>query len=141
MGLLSFLGKEILDDTFPTTNPLVTILATKTKRPKKMNTFDTNNFRLSMVSTGDEGVDSDNSYVSILVGYGNEDEIENKTENMNFTVSGLGTGEWRYTVYRLDNIHTNPYDVWNQLGSPVFPEKEVRQKMREVEVSIGVIIC
>lgn len=45
-------------------------------------------------------------------------------------------GDCRYVVYVLDNFKTNPFDVWMKAGSPVFPGREVREKMRKVEVNV-----
>ena len=45
------------------------------------------------------------------------------------------TGQrWRYVVYAMDNRLTNPYSIWQQQGSPVFPNRRQLQQMRQAQV-------
>ncbi|XP_068083307.1 alpha-L-iduronidase isoform X2 [Anabrus simplex] len=45
----------------------------------------------------------------------------------------VSEGDILYTVWLLDNDHTNPSRVWQQAGAPVFPNRTLRQIMRAAE--------
>lgn len=40
----------------------------------------------------------------------------------------------KYVIYVIDNEFVNPYKVWTKAGSPVYPDFELRRKIRNVEV-------
>lgn len=120
MALLSFLGDEIVHEGRENLDPdpLLTIIATRKRHEKK-----------SSVSRKRKM-----SFVSVILAYGNESFVGNKKRIYDLVVKKLQPGKWKYVVYRLDNIHTNPYKMWSELGQPVFPGIEEREKMRNVEV-------
>lgn len=126
MALLSYLGDEIVHEEIenPAADPLLTIITTRRRKWKR---------RLEKKSSvpGEKKL----SFVSVILAYGNESFLENKERVYELSVKGLGPGSWKYAVFGLDNIHTNPYRKWLEMGRPVFPAKEERRKMREVEVS------
>ena len=37
-------------------------------------------------------------------------------------------------MYRLDNIRTNPYDIWQKASKPVYPSYELLDQMRNAIV-------
>lgn len=125
MALLSFLGDEIVQEEreSPVVDPLLTIIATRRKRGKLGKKSSVSNVK-------------NLSFVSVILAYGNETYVENKKINYELSVKGLGQGKWKYAVLGLNNIYTNPYRRWLELGQPVFPGKEERKEMREVEVNI-----
>ncbi|KAJ8970516.1 hypothetical protein NQ317_014763 [Molorchus minor] len=75
-----------------------------------------------------------NSFVSVVVAYGNGSDIGTKHfRAVNVVLRNLWRCEWRFVLHGLDNINTNPYMVWKSFDRPVFPSEYERTKMREVE--------
>ncbi|XP_056642505.1 alpha-L-iduronidase isoform X2 [Diorhabda sublineata] len=113
MALLSFLGESwILTPTQPSPDPLLTTIATRSVTQHKQ------------------------AFVSVLVAYGNEsydDNSQANRRNISLKIEGFEVRDWKFIVYKLDNIETNPFKVWRKMGSPVFPDQQQRYKMREVE--------
>jgi L-iduronidase len=108
MGLLSFLGDEYLNREINSTDPLLTVLVTRTS-----------------------GADQSNT--AILLAYADSDEVNIETiKTVKLGINNLSIGS-RFVVYLLDNILTNPYSFWQKLGGPVFPTKFVRQQLRKRE--------
>lgn len=109
MALLSFLGDEYLGEEVNPNDPMLTVLTTRT-------------------------TDSNQSNTGILVVYSDTDEVNIETiKSVRLRINNLSIGS-RFVVYLLDNILTNPYRFWHELGRPVFPPKFLRQQLRDREV-------
>ncbi|XP_023313221.1 alpha-L-iduronidase [Anoplophora glabripennis] len=110
MSLLSLLGDRHLQEEATPSDPLLTAVATRRGRRRQ-------------------------SFVSVILAYGNETRSdEEAVELINVTLGNIPEGrEWKFLVYQLDNVRTNPYQVWKGFGRPVFPDRYQRRKMREVE--------
>jgi hypothetical protein len=94
MGLLSFLGDEYLNREINSTDPLLTVLVTRTS-----------------------GADQSNT--AILLAYADSDEVNIETiKTVKLGINNLSIGS-RFVVYLLDNILTNPYSFW-QAWRPSF---------------------
>ncbi|XP_063926222.1 alpha-L-iduronidase isoform X1 [Zophobas morio] len=106
MGLLSFLGDGWLQADVNPQDPLLTVLATKT------------------VTNG--------SNLAILLAYGDDDYVNDTIKPVQIVVKNVPTGG-RFVVYLLDNVETNPYKFWQDVGGPVFPQSSVREEMRKRE--------
>ncbi|XP_064212392.1 alpha-L-iduronidase [Tribolium castaneum] len=108
MGLLALLGDEYLAGGCDSNDSMLTVLATRTS-------------------------DINQSNVGILVAYADSDEVNIETiKSVRLRINNLSIGS-RFVVYLLDNILTNPYRFWHELGRPVFPPKFLRQQLREHE--------
>lgn len=113
MGLLSLLGDEHLQAETTASDPLLTAVATRRKRGAR-------------------------SFVSVILAYGNETRTDEGTAGLISVVfRNMPEGDWKFLIYQLDNVRTNPYQVWKSLGQPVFPDRYGRRKMREVQVGGG----
>lgn len=121
MALLSFLGDEIVheDRENSAADPLLTIIFTRRRKSEKKSSPSSKR-KLS--------------FVSVILAYANESFVGNEEKHYELVVKRLEPGRWKYAVFRLDNIHTNPHRMWLEMGQPVFPEREERKRMREVEV-------
>ncbi|KAJ8918019.1 hypothetical protein NQ315_011472 [Exocentrus adspersus] len=110
MSLLSLLGDEYFLAEAEQPDPLLTVVATRRKRGKQ-------------------------SFVSVVLAYGNETRSDEGTAVIiNVLFGNLPPeGEWKFSIYRLDNVRTNPYEVWRASGRPAFPSRYQRRKMREAE--------
>ena len=109
MGLLSFLGDGWLQADVNPQDPLLTVLATKT------------------VTNG--------SNLAILLAYGDDDYVNNTIKPVQLVVKNVPVGG-RFVVYLIDNVETNAYKFWQDVGGPVFPQSSVREEMRKREVRI-----
>lgn len=108
MGLLSLLGDEYMDAEI--SDPLITIAATRSQISATM---------------------------TLVIVYANSTaEGREDPKNITAVLRGIEGPDTRYVVYLLDNVQTNPFSIWKAAGSPVFPSRELRAKMRNVEVSL-----
>lgn len=66
----------------------------------------------------------------------NNDTGSHPDEILNVTLRMLNVpGESpRYVLYLMDNVLTNPAQMWLRNGAPVFPEQQLRARIRAVEV-------
>ncbi|KAJ8946571.1 hypothetical protein NQ318_008301, partial [Aromia moschata] len=109
MALLSRLGDERVAEQASEPDSLLTVLATSGNHGKR-------------------------SFVSVILAYANETDVDRKaSKTVNVVFENLLGCDARLVSYRLDNVNTNPYMVWESLGRPVFPSEEERRKMRDVE--------
>ncbi|XP_028135858.2 alpha-L-iduronidase [Diabrotica virgifera virgifera] len=125
MALLSFLGNSWIPTPAQaqaqasSPDPLLTTIATRsTKRHKQ-------------------------AFVSVLLAYGNEtydDNLRVYSKNVSLRLTGLNNEKtWKYTVYKIDNVDSNPFKLWQEMGFPVFPNKSQRKKMRQVEAPLRLV--
>lgn len=112
MGLLSLLGDEYLKEDVMSSDPLVEFLATRSGKNKHKS-----------------------QTMTLLITYVNNTEQNNKsTRKINVVFNNLPDSDNKYVIYVLDNLITNPFMLWKDAGSPVFPTKGLREQMRNVEV-------
>ncbi|KAL0270146.1 UNVERIFIED_CONTAM: hypothetical protein PYX00_007642 [Menopon gallinae] len=111
MGLLSLLGSYVIDIQYePGNNRFSYILTAEKYRVNFLGTI-TNNTAI------DELYNSNGSTFDIVLRIALQDSAD----------PGM------YAVYLMDNAKTNPYQVWKDGGSPDFPDKALRRKMRASE--------
>jgi xylan 1,4-beta-xylosidase len=53
-----------------------------------------------------------------------DDDVKGKTEQVNVQVKGLPAKQVYLHHYRIDNEHSNSYEVWKKMGSPQNPSAE-----------------
>lgn len=69
----------------------------------------------------------------------NSNDTSNKTSSvqMNLSVDNLPPRrDVTYVLYKLDNTNGNPYGVWREMDSPVFPTEEQFKELRRHQVSV-----
>lgn len=69
------------------------------------------------------------------------DEPWNK-HNLNGRISILlpkSETEGRGALYILDNLATNPEQVWSDAGQPDFPDKQLRRRIRRKEARLNLL--
>jgi xylan 1,4-beta-xylosidase len=64
-----------------------------------------------------------NSATIMVWNYHDEDKQE-AAEEINMTIDGLIAKAITVTEYRIDNEHSNSYEVWKKMGSPQNPTTE-----------------
>jgi xylan 1,4-beta-xylosidase len=64
-----------------------------------------------------------NSATIMVWNYHDEDKQE-AAEKINITIEGLTAAAITVTEYRIDNEHSNSYEVWKKMGSPQNPTAE-----------------
>lgn len=117
MGLLSLLGEYALEIESKFNDPLVSALATRSEKIPES--------------------------VTVAVVYANNtDENRNRRclIELDLKLQHLEGFDARYVIYVLDNIITNPYSMWKNAGSPVYPDAKLRQEMRNVQVGFCILI-
>ena len=66
-----------------------------------------------------------------------EDEIMNKfnsqTRTIELSIDSINMGNAIVTTYTIDELHTNPYKIWKELGSPLSPTPEQFIEMQKVQ--------
>lgn len=109
MGLMSLLGDESLQINTTINDPLLTVLATRSQKFKTI--------------------------TLVLVYVNNTVENETLKTNVEVILAGVESVDGRFVVYLLDNVNTNPFLMWKNARSPVFPSRELRARMRKAQVS------
>lgn len=112
MSLLSLLGVDYLQEKITSPDPLISILASRGS------TF---------------GNDPD-YFALLLTCVNNTQEDYAIKRNVRLNVEGLKGRNLRAAVYKLDNVETNPFKIWQGHDSPVYPNLTVRSRIRESEV-------
>lgn len=111
MGLLSLLGDECADVDTEISDPLITVLATRSHQISKT--------------------------MTLVIVYANNTNENRGVKNVNVVLKGMqDVSDGRYVVYLMDNVIANPFLIWKEAGSPVFPSKRIRAEMRRVQASI-----
>lgn len=115
MGLLSLLGDECVQVDTEISDPLITVLLTRSQISKT---------------------------IALIIVYSNNTAENVDVKKVRVGLSGLDFTEGRYVIYLLDNISTNPFLIWRKAGSPVFPSEILRAEMRKAQVNAcGCTIC
>lgn len=118
MGLLSLLGDECVEVDTEISDPLITILATRSQTSETL--------------------------TLVIVYANNTDENGDMKKVVHVVLKGMDGAEGRYVVYLMNNVDTNPFLIWRRAGSPVFPSRELRAEMRKAQVStefISSFVC
>jgi xylan 1,4-beta-xylosidase len=66
----------------------------------------------------------DSRSASVMIWNYHDDDIQGDGEPVTVTMNGLPAGAVTLTEYRIDNTHSNSYEVWKKMGSPQNPTKE-----------------
>ncbi|XP_017769452.1 PREDICTED: alpha-L-iduronidase [Nicrophorus vespilloides] len=75
---------------------------------------------------------------SALVVYSNETEADFSDTTIRITLKNLSVN-CKYVIYTINNLETNPYSVWNAAGAPVYPDTDLRWKMRSQQLPFRVL--
>lgn len=67
---------------------------------------------------------SDKRSASVMIWNYHDDDIQDAGQQVSVTMNGLPAGSVTLTEYRIDNEHSNSYEVWKKMGSPQNPTKE-----------------
>ena len=68
----------------------------------------------------------DKNKLAVLVWYYHDDDLPGPVAAVDLKLSGipLGKGKARLTHYRIDADHSNSYETWKRMGSPLEPSPE-----------------
>jgi xylan 1,4-beta-xylosidase len=66
----------------------------------------------------------DKRSAAIMVWNYHDDDIPGAAEAIEINIDGLAATKITVTEYRIDNEHSNSYEVWKKMGSPQNPTKE-----------------
>ena len=67
---------------------------------------------------------SDNHSASVMIWNYHDDDIQASGQQVSVTIHNLPTTAITVTEYRIDDEHSNSYEVWKKMGSPQNPTKE-----------------
>lgn len=74
---------------------------------------------------------SDSWQTSVLIYNSDDNNTSNKTDDVTVTLKALPKLKGLvYTTYYMDNNASNPYQLWQQMGSPDFPTAQQFRKLR-----------
>ncbi|MCA9130187.1 MAG: hypothetical protein KDB22_24030 [Planctomycetales bacterium] len=68
---------------------------------------------------------SNEGKIAVLIWHYHDDDLPGENANVELQVSGLPSGAeiMSITHYRVDSFHSNAYDMWRRMGSPVAPNR------------------
>ena len=66
----------------------------------------------------------DNRTATIMAWNYHDDDLQGETENVQLNIKGIPTTKVKLLEYRIDNEHSNSYEVWKKMGSPQQPTRE-----------------
>jgi xylan 1,4-beta-xylosidase len=66
----------------------------------------------------------DNRTATIMAWNYHDDDLQGETENVQLSIKGIPTTKVKLLEYRIDNEHSNSYEVWKKMGSPQQPTRE-----------------
>jgi xylan 1,4-beta-xylosidase len=66
----------------------------------------------------------DKNTAAIMVWNYHDEDLQDVGEEITINVNGLNIKQAIITEYRIDNEHSNSYEVWKKMGSPQNPTKE-----------------
>jgi xylan 1,4-beta-xylosidase len=61
---------------------------------------------------------------AIMVWNYHDEDLQDGGEEIGIHLEGLNTKQATLTEYRIDDKHSNSYEVWKKMGSPQRPTKE-----------------
>ena len=69
--------------------------------------------------------------LTVITYNSNDTSNASSVSNVNMSLVNLPLRrEMRFVIYKLDDDHGNPFDVWKKLGSPVFPSEADFKELR-----------
>ena len=71
----------------------------------------------------------DKRSAAVMIWNYHDDDRQAAAERIQVTVSGLPAGAVSLTQYRIDQEHSNSYEVWKKMGSPQNPTKDQIAKL------------
>ncbi|MEI9806884.1 MAG: beta-xylosidase [Bacteroidota bacterium] len=80
----------------------------------------------------------DKRSVTIMVWNYHDEDKQAPAEEIQINITGLNATAVTFTEYRIDNEHSNSYEVWKRMGSPQNPAAEqvaVLEKAGQLEVT------
>lgn len=66
----------------------------------------------------------DNKSASVMVWNYHDEDIQGAAEPITVNITGIPAGLVTLTEFRIDDKHSNSYEVWKQMGSPKSPTKK-----------------
>jgi xylan 1,4-beta-xylosidase len=68
-----------------------------------------------------------------MVWHYHDDDIKGDVAAVELAVAGLPAAvtEAKLTHYRVDEYHSNPYDAWRRMGSPIAPNQRQYNQLQE----------
>lgn len=66
----------------------------------------------------------DSRSASVMVWNYHDDDVQGDAEPVSVVLNGVPAKSVTVTEYRIDNEHSNSYEVWKKMGSPQNPTKE-----------------
>jgi xylan 1,4-beta-xylosidase len=66
----------------------------------------------------------DKNSVTVMVWNYHDEDKQEAAEKINITLNGFTAKAITVTEYRIDNEHSNSYEVWKKMGSPQNPTAE-----------------
>jgi xylan 1,4-beta-xylosidase len=75
---------------------------------------------------------ANDSMISVLVWHYHDDDVAGPDADVTLALAGLPAGGIRLTHYRIDETHSNAYDAWRRMGSPIAPNDKQYQELLEV---------
>jgi xylan 1,4-beta-xylosidase len=66
----------------------------------------------------------DTKTAAVMVWNYHDEDKQTPAEPVEVTINGLPATSATLTEYRIDNEHSNSYEVWKSMGSPQNPTKE-----------------
>ncbi len=67
----------------------------------------------------------DKRRLCVMVWHYHDDDVKGDAADVELSVAGLPTtaNAAKHTHYRVDAFHSNPYEVWRRMGSPIAPNQ------------------
>jgi xylan 1,4-beta-xylosidase len=75
----------------------------------------------------------DGNKLCVMVWHYHDDDIKGDVAAVELAVAGLPAAvtEAKLTHYRVDEYHSNPYDAWRRMGSPIAPNQRQYNQLQE----------
>jgi len=75
----------------------------------------------------------DANKLCVMVWHYHDDDVKGDAADVELAVAGLpaAASEARLTHYRVDEHHSNPYDAWRRMGSPIAPNDRQYRQLQE----------
>lgn len=101
------------------------------------NSAGTNDSTVGVLASSHEPVTaggSDSWQAAVLVYSSDDNSSSSRTDEVTVSVKGLAARSGLvYVTYHMDNNVTNPYKLWQSMGSPAFPTAQQFRRLRSVQ--------
>lgn len=74
---------------------------------------------------------ADAKSVTVLLWNYHDEDVRDAGSPVALTIKGLETKAVKWTLYRIDDLHSNSYEVWKKMGSPQNPTFEQVQLLEK----------